>query len=157
MDSMSCNGIRAGIVYASITGNTRELAEIIADGFRKHKIEPAFCHAGSFPAWQLGELDLLAVVTYTWGNGEIPSEMKPVYEAIASQAPKQLITGAAGSGDSFYPAYCGAVDKFRDLLFVHTQLAVTLKVELMPQESDRERCQRFTDILVNRCLASAAT
>ncbi len=154
---MSCNGIRAGIVYASITGNTRELAEIIAEGFRNQQIEPFFCHAGSFRESRLKELDLLAIVTYTWGNGEIPAEMKPVYEGIASSAPKQLITGAAGSGDSFYPAYCGAVDKFRDMLFAHTQLAVTLKVELMPQESDRERCQKFTDILVNRCLASAAT
>lgn len=141
-------------MFASVTGNTRELARTIGECFREHGIQAALHHADHFPLSQLNELNLLVIATYTWGNGEIPAVMQPIYEEIASRGPKHLVTAAAGTGDSFYPVFCGAVDQFRDMLFVHTQLAATLKVELLPQESDRQRCQKLAEIMIDRCAVS---
>jgi flavodoxin I len=153
MDSMNCSSLRAAIVFASITGNTRKLAQTIGQCFREYRVQTALIPADSFRPNHLNGINLLVIATYTWGNGEIPASMKPIYEEIASREPMNLITAAAGTGDSLYPYYCGAVDKFRDMLFVHTQLAATLKVELLPQESDRQRCRKLAEIMIDRCPA----
>lgn len=93
---------------------------------------------------------MIAIGTYTWGEGQIPREMVSLYKAIESGNLENVITGVFGTGDSFYPKYCGAVDEFRDMLFVHTELVVTLKVELFPQKEDIERCKLFVDRLMKR-------
>jgi flavodoxin I len=49
-----------------------------------------------------------------------------------------------------HPHFCGAVDEFRDMLYVQTNLAVILKVELSPQLSDMEKCHRFVQLLLER-------
>jgi flavodoxin I len=61
-----------------------------------------------------------------------------------------MTTAVFGTGDSCYPMFCGAVDQFRDMLYVHTNLAATLKVELRPQERDFQRCEKFVEALLLR-------
>jgi flavodoxin I len=36
------------------------------------------------------------------------------------------------------------------MLYVHTNLAATLKVELRPQEQDLQRCEKFVESLLFR-------
>ena len=104
----------------------------------------------SFDLHRLAEYDAVVIGTYTWGDGEIPPEMHLLYEAFESRNVKHIITGVVGTGDRFYPHFCGAVDEFRDMLFVRTELAVTLKVELSPQQSDKERCAKFVELILKR-------
>ncbi|SES12159.1 flavodoxin I [Gracilibacillus ureilyticus] len=141
--------MKAAIIYTSVTGNTSALAEIIQEKMEVKGLAADLIPADEFQKIHLNEYDIVAVGTYSWDNGEIPLEMEEIYEAFESANVKGLTTGVFGTGDSFYPYYCGAVDLFRDMLYVHTNLAVTLKVELTPQEEDLARCEKFCDRLLS--------
>lgn len=93
-----------------------------------------------FPIQEVTTFDAIIIGAYTWGDGEIPREMPTLYRAFESQNVKHIVTGVVGTGDSFYPKFCGAVDAFRDMLYVHSHLAVTLKIEITLQMQDLERC-----------------
>lgn len=140
------------MIYSSKTGNTQELVERVYKFFLLQFIKVEIYQAEEFPLHTLSDYDGVIVGTYTWGDGEVPTEMKPVYEAFENQEVKHVITGVLGTGDRFYPYFCGAVDAFRDMLYVHTNLAVTLKVELSPQESDIERCRKFVELFLAKVM-----
>jgi flavodoxin I len=147
MALMSCKK-KIAIIYTSITGNTAELAEIIESEFRRLSIYPLIYQANLFPLEKLCTFDAVIVGTYTWGNGALPREIFPIYKGFETQDVAEVVTGVVGTGDSFYPHFCGAVDEFRDMLFVHSRLAATLKVELKPQMADLPRCKRFVESIL---------
>ncbi|OIK16513.1 flavodoxin [Bacillus sp. MUM 116] len=142
--------MKLAIVYTSVTGNTKDLAVILGGLLKDYEIDVKLFSVGEFPQKRLGQFDAVVVGTYTWGNGEIPEEMQPLFRAFETQDTHSIVTGVFGTGDQFYPHYCGAVDKFRDMLYVHSELAVTLKVELAPQLQDLKRCRKFAEILIQR-------
>ncbi|NJP37833.1 flavodoxin domain-containing protein [Alkalicoccus luteus] len=133
------------VVVQSMSGNTDELADLIM-----LKLEEAGMKAEKKAVRDIrGNLDLsecdgILFGTYTWGNGEIPRHMKPVVDRIKSQNLTAVPCGVFGTGDSFYPHFCGAVDRLRSLLKLVTgESAPALKVELLPQPSDDERAASF--------------
>ncbi|WP_203333637.1 flavodoxin domain-containing protein [Planococcus beigongshangi] len=153
MGLMNCKA-EIAIVYSSITGNTRELTGMLVEsvqeqGMNVHVFAPEqFCQA------DIGCFDAVLVGTYTWGSGEIPYEMRDVYHHMESVASKHLVTAVFGTGDSFFAEFCGAVDGFRDMLYAQTDLAAVLKVELMPQEKDLTRCEKFVEAVGSRLVES---
>lgn len=138
------------IVYSSITGNTAELAGMLVgcvkeQGMKVHVYSPEdFCRV------RVDTFDAVLVGTYTWGSGEIPCGMMGVYRHFEKANSKHVVTAVFGTGDSFFAEFCGAVDRFRDMLYVQTTLAATLKVELMPQERDLARCEKFAAAVAGR-------
>ncbi|WP_112179950.1 MULTISPECIES: flavodoxin domain-containing protein [Paraliobacillus] len=142
--------MKAAIIYTSITGNTDVLAEQVYKEMYASGISAELIAIDDFHYDTLTNYDIVAVGTYTWDNGEIPLEMEELFTAFETQQVKHISTGIFGTGDSFYPYYCGAVELFRDMLYVHTDLAVTLKVELMPQREDYIRVKQFCDRLVRQ-------
>ncbi|MBB6452439.1 flavodoxin I [Salirhabdus euzebyi] len=142
--------MRVAIIYSSVTGNTEEVKHLIEKGFSREGITLDTFHMKKDWVPTLSMYDAIIIGTYTWGNGNIPKEMELLYEAFEQQSVHRVVTGVFGTGDSFYPNFCGAVDRFRDMLFVHTKLAVTLKVELFPQSKDNLRVDAF----VKRVLAA---
>lgn len=141
------------LVYSSITGNTEELINILKGLFRFYNVEATAIRVDDFPLEKLARYDAIVIGTYTWGDGDIPDEMRSLYNAFEDQDVRNVVTGVVGTGDQFYPNFCGAVDEFRDMLYVHTQLAVTLKIELTPQLQDLKRCRKFVDSLI-KCLST---
>ncbi len=141
--------MKAAIIYTSKTGNTEELALELRTHFSR-RIHTDLFTIDRFPLSQLHEYEVIIIGTYTWGDGEIPLEMMALYQWIEREETDSLTTAVFGTGDSFYPNFCGAVDEFRDMLYVHTNLAATFKVELAPQAGDREKCKRFVEIVMNR-------
>ncbi|ETI70201.1 flavodoxin domain-containing protein [Neobacillus vireti] len=139
--------MKLAIVYTSKTGHTEELVHFIRELFLEKNIEVHLFRVEHFPLQDLSAFDAVVIGTYTWGDGEIPEEMHILYRSFESQDIKHVVTGVVGTGDSFYPQFCGAVDAFRDMLYVHSNLAVTLKIEIALQTKDHERCQRFVEIL----------
>ena len=153
MGLMNCN-FEIAIVYASVTGNTQAVAEILTESFRAAGFLPDVYEIDHFDMNKLGRYDIVVVGTYTWGSGEIPAEMQELFEAFEELRRPELVTAVFGTGDSFFAEFCGAVDRFRNMLYVHTNLAATLKIELMPQETDLTRCEKFVEA-VGRRLAEA--
>jgi flavodoxin I len=142
MASTSCKK-RVAVVYASVTGNTQAVAEILTASARVQPLDVDVWQVEDFPLAELSLCDAVLIGTYTWGSGEIPREMRGLFEAFENLGRKELVTAVFGTGDSFFAEFCGAVNRFRDMLFVHTDLAATLKVELAPEWKDRERCHKF--------------
>jgi flavodoxin I len=149
MDLTNCK-LSVAIVYTSLSGNTKELAEELYQIFLTKSVQISIYSIEEFSVSDLCNYNAVAIGTYTWGNGEIPREMRQVYQAFESIKRKDITTAVFGTGDSCYPMFCGAVDQFRDMLYVHTNLAATLKVELLPQEQDIKRCRKFVEILLLR-------
>ena len=142
--------MKVAIVYTSITGNTEEAAKIIHNYMRIYTSECYVYQVEHFPFYKLESFDAIIIGTYTWGNGEIPYEMIQLYHAFENSHTKEIVTGVFGTGDQFYPKFCGAVDEFRDMLFVQSTLAATLKIELMPQRIDEHRFGRFAQVVTER-------
>jgi flavodoxin I len=147
---MALMNYKVAIVYTSVTGNTTEVAHILYEVCKLHFQDVDMYIVNEFQRELLGEFDAIIVGSYTWGNGEIPNEMIALYKAFETFPKKSLVTGVFGTGDCFYPRYCGAVDEFRNMLYVHTTLAATLKIELLPQLKDIERCSRFIESIAKR-------
>ncbi|MDQ0254118.1 flavodoxin I [Evansella vedderi] len=142
--------IKVAIIYTSKTGNTKELAEMVYYKFLNFNVKVDIISIKNFDASILSKYDIVSIGTYTWGNGEIPKEMVRVYRSMECMSGKRIISGVFGTGDSFYEHFCGAVDKFRDMLYVRSTLAATLKVELSPQLQDVDRVDRFVKALINK-------
>jgi len=142
--------MKAAVIYTSVTGNTSTLAEMIQEKMEQRAIQTDLIPVEQFRLDQLRAYDIITVGSYTWDSGELPMEMEELYEAFETEDVKHTITGVFGTGDSFFPHFCGAVDLFKDMLFVHTNLAVTLKVELMPQDEDMVKCEKFCDRLTQK-------
>jgi len=144
MASTNCNK-KVAIVYASVTGNTQAAAEILTDVAKTKFPDVNVWRVESFSLAELSRYDAVLVGTYTWGSGEIPKEMRALFEAFEKLGRKEMVTAVFGTGDSFFAEFCGAVNRFRDMLYVHTDLAATLKVELAPEPKDRERFRKLVE------------
>jgi flavodoxin I len=144
--------MKIAIVYSSKTGNTEEIAQRICQLFLKKDVSVSLFRIEEFSVQDLSEFSAVVVGTYTWGNGEIPQEMMELYRAFETQDVKRVLTGVIGTGDSGYPMFCGAVDIFKDMLYVQTNLIVTLKIEVSLQMKDKDRCRRFVDIFLDKLI-----
>lgn len=146
--------MRIAIVYSSVTGNTKELAEIVQSKFHERSVDAELFTVKEFPLENLSAYDGLVLGTFTWSNGWsngcTPRVMKRMYRYIEDVNRKPLATAVFGTGDRFFPDFCAAVDEFRDMLYVKTSLAVTMKVELRPQSEDIAKCGRFADRLIEK-------
>jgi flavodoxin I len=149
MDLMNYK-MKVAIIYSSVTGNTKELAEELYQILLEEVVDVSIFRIEKFPLSLLCKYDVVMIGTYSWGNGEIPKEMWDLYQAFELRKTKDITTAVFGTGDSFYPKFCGAVDQFRDMLYVHTSLVATLKVELLPQKQDLQRCRKLVETLLRR-------
>jgi flavodoxin I len=140
--------MKIAIVFTSQTGHTEELVLLLSEIILMNEVDVELFRVEQFPILDIDKYAGIVIGTYTWGNGEIPLEMKELYHAFERQNVKHVITGVAGTGDSGYSRFCGAVDEFRNMLYVHTKLAVSLKIEVSTQMKDLDRCIRFVDILL---------
>lgn len=142
--------MKIAIVYTSKTGNTEELVYLIQQLFIQKKVDVSLFRIAQFSIHNLNQYDAVIVGTYTWGDGNIPQEMMTIYHGFESLNLKNLITAVVGTGDSSYSKFCGAVDDFKDMLYVQTKLVATLKIEVRPQQKDLNRCIQLVDIVLEK-------
>ena len=142
----------AKIVYASMTGNTQEIAEIVADKLEELGLEVDLDECTSVDADEFADADLCIVATYTYGDGELPDEIVDFYEDLREVDLSGKIYGVVGSGDTFYDDYCMCVDMF-DKQFAETGAtkgAESVKVDLNAEEEDIENLEEFAEILARK-------
>lgn len=72
----------AKVVYASMTGNTQEIAEIVADKLEDLGLDVDLDECTSVDADEFEDADLCIVATYTYGDGELPDEIVDFYEDL---------------------------------------------------------------------------
>lgn len=133
------------IVYASLTGNTEEMAELIAEGIRGTGATVDLKMVEDCNAVHLLEYDAYLLGAYTWGDGELPDEFTDFVDEMEEINLQGSTTAVFGSGDTSYQYYCGAVDflevKLREFGAVVVQEG--LKVEYGPGPEEKELCREF--------------
>ncbi|MDO4902623.1 MAG: flavodoxin [bacterium] len=142
----------AKIVYASMTGNTEEIADIVADKLRDlgHEVELEECT--SVDASDFEDADIAVVATYTYGDGDLPDEIVDFHEDLGELDLTGKIYGVVGSGDTFYDFFCKAVDDFEEAFANSgaTKGAESVKVDLVAEEEDIEKLEAFAQALSDK-------
>ncbi|GMX97162.1 putative flavodoxin [Streptococcus equi subsp. equi] len=137
----------AKIVYASMTGNTEEIADIVANKLQElgHDVEVDECT--TVDASELETADMAIVATYTYGDGDLPDEIVDFYEDLQDLDLSGKIYGVVGSGDTFYDYFCKSVDDFDEQLAATgaTKGADSVKVDLAAEEEDIARLESFAE------------
>ncbi|GAA5417766.1 flavodoxin [Paraliobacillus ryukyuensis] len=139
--------IKIVILYASMTGNTEEIAEIIGTYLEKQnvKIERYQIGYDKLESTILDDADGMMIGTYTDGDGDIPFEAEDLYDDLAAWNLTDRPVGLFGSCDSWYDSYGGAIDTFANIVKeCGAKLPVSnLKIELSPEAEDIKKCHQF--------------
>ena len=105
--------MKARIVFASMTGNDEDMAEILEEnlqdaGFDVENIDVSFADASSYL-----DADLCVMITYTYGEGVMTDELKDFYDQLITLDLSGKKFAVMGSGDKTYKDhYCENVDDF---------------------------------------------
>lgn len=145
---------KALIVYASMTGTTACIAELLAQDLRALKVEVLLKECTEVYPSEFIDYDICVMATYTYGSdGALPEEAEDFYFDLEEVNLIGKIFGVLGSGDLIYDKFCPAVDDF-DKQFEETGAirgAKTLKINLSPNETDKENIKNFAQNLVDAC------
>lgn len=133
------------IIYASMTGNTEEMAEAIAKGVRAGGTVPVVKEVMDASAIDLLQYSGILLGAYTWGDGELPDEYLDFYEEMDEVRLDGRCAAVFGSGDSSYPVFGGAVDLLQAKLTERgaTASLEALKIELGPSSKEQEECVEY--------------
>lgn len=133
------------IAYASLTGNTEEIAELIAEGVRQAGHEAELKASYDCNAADLLEYDGFLLGVYTWGDGELPDEFLDFYEELDELDLSGKKTAVFGSGDTSYEQFCGAVDLVEEKVKERGAFVIqeSLKIEFSPLEDEKENCRAY--------------
>lgn len=143
----------AQIVYASMTGNTEEIADIVAQKLEELGLDVRNDECTTIDAAELLEADLIVVASYTYSyseDGELPDEIVNFYADLADLDLTGKIYGVCGSGDTFYDEFCKAVDEF-DVMLASCGAqkgAESVKVDLAAEDDDIAHLEHFAEALV---------
>jgi flavodoxin I len=133
------------IVYASLTGNTEEMAELIAEGVRSAGAVADLKMVEDCNAVRLLEYDACLLGAYTWGDGELPDEFADFVDEMKELNLAGIRAAVFGSGDTSYRLYCAAVDELEQRLreFGAVIVQPPLKVEYGPSPEEKVLCREF--------------
>src|SRR5690625_1067601 len=144
------------LLYASVTGNTELMAEVIEDELihLKHEVVVKTFDFDPIYIDEVADYDAVLVGTHTWDDGELPYEVEDFYDDLEDVDITGKIFAVFGSADSFYDSYGGAIDLVGDRVqqLGATLLQWRLKVDLEPDRKDIVHCQEFAE-LVHKTLA----
>lgn len=139
------------IVYASLTGNTEEIADILAEALEDLGVEVDVKECTAAQASEFHNYDITVVATYTYGtDGDLPDEIVDFYEELGEEDLTGKVYGALGSGDTFYDKFCQSVLDFDDQ-FAHTGAkkgAENVLVDLNAEAEDIKNIEAFAKSLV---------
>lgn len=137
--------IRIIIVFASMTGNTEEMADAIAEGLKEAGIEPVVKNVIDTNAEEITHYDGILLGSYTWGDGDLADDFLDFYEEMDDIQLDGKKAAVFGSCDSSYSEYGAAVDTLvTKLKELGAEVTLDgLKIELSPSKDDKALCRQF--------------
>lgn len=142
---------KAAIVYASLTGNTEEVAEILKNEFTSKGIDVTSDEISSVSPGVFADADICVIATYTWGDGDLPDEAIDFYEELAVPDLKGKKYGVIGTGDTSYELFCKSAHDFDDQFAKTgaTKGADTVEIENDPEDDDVDAIKAFVDAIIS--------
>lgn len=143
----------AKIVYASMTGNTEGISEILENQFSNLDIEVERVEADDADEDFFDDADICVIATYTYDEGELPFDLEDFYDELPEQDLSGKVYGVVGSGDSeLYPDFfCDAAVDF-DKAFAETGATKgheVVKIENDADDEDEVLLKEFVKALVD--------
>ncbi|WDF83482.1 flavodoxin [Lacticaseibacillus pabuli] len=138
----------AQIVYASMTGNTQEIAEIVEEALSDLGVDTQITEMTQAVASDFEQADICVVAAYTFsdgGPGLLPEEADGFVDELQELDLSGKVYGVCGSGDTFYDDFATAVDMF-DAAFAKTGAkrgADDIKVDLAAEADDIDHLEKF--------------
>lgn len=143
--------VSANVVFATITGNNEEVADLVCDALTREGIVVNETEISQTEFADFQTADILVVCAYTYDEGAMPEEGLDFFADLQSADLTGKVFGVAGSGDKFYGEYFNrTVDNF-DAAFEASGAqrgANKVKIDLEPYEEDVERLANFAADLV---------
>lgn len=144
------------IVYASMTGNDEDIADILSEDFEEAGMQVDLSEISQTDVDDYLQADVCIMVSYTYSDGlegNIPDEGLDFYHDLLESDLSNKIFGVCGSGDTFYPEFCVAVDQFeKAFLQAHArQGAKSVKIELAPNNDDIVKLDHFAQTIIENC------
>lgn len=140
----------AKIVYASMTGNTEEMSEIIEEKLEDEGLDVEREECSDVDSDFFDDADICIVATYTYGDGDLPFEFEDFFEDLKGEDLSGKIFGVAGTGDKEYGEfYCQSARDFVEQ-FNQTgakQGAQLVCIENNPEDEDIDLIQTFVEEL----------
>ncbi|CAM2984655.1 flavodoxin [Lentilactobacillus buchneri] len=143
--------ITAHVVYATITGNNEDIADIVTEALEDADVQVEETEISQTDPSVFENVDICVVCPYTYDEGALPEEGMDFYDDLSDLDLKGKIFGVAGSGDVFYEEfYNTSVDKFEEAFEKTgaTKGAENVKINLEPDQKDIEKLDQFTAELV---------
>lgn len=143
----------AKIVYASMTGNTEGISEILEKTFKDKKWDVERSEVDEVDADAFDDADVCVIATYTYDDGEIPFDFEDFYDELSDQDLTGKVFGVVGSGDSelYSDNFCRAADKFEEA-FKATGAKKggdTVKINNAANEEDTKKLEQFVSDLIS--------
>ncbi|WGI18812.1 flavodoxin [Latilactobacillus sakei] len=141
----------AKVVYASMTGNNEEIADIVEEALENLNVSVETSEISQADPSDFEDTDICIVCSYTYGDdGDLPDEAVDFYEDLKEMDLTGKVYGVCGSGDTFYDEFCKVVDDFAG---VFEQTGATkgsdvVKVDLAPEAEDIEHLENFVAEIV---------
>lgn len=139
------------IVYTSLTGNTEACVDIVSEQLEQHDIDVTIYNVMDADPEDFLDFDICLVGCYAYGDhGVLPDEMEDFYLALENVDLQGKISGSFGSGDDFYPLFCGQIEDFDEKFKLAGAIkgAEGVKVNLYPEEEDEKALRKFADDIV---------
>lgn len=142
------------IVYASMSGNTEEIAGLIGEGIQLAGADVQIKDILEVDSKELQEYEGILLGAYTWGDGELPDEFLDFYEEMSSLDLTGKTAVSFGSCDSSYEHWGRAVDILSYKLAELGAVVIDgLKIDLAPTGSEKEQCIQFGKSFVERMIS----
>lgn len=134
------------IVYASMTGNTEEISEILETKIQEAGYDVEREECSEVDADFFDDADACVVATYTYGDGELPFEFEDFFDELGEKDLSSKPFGVVGSGDKEYgDLFCKSAHDFVELLEKTgaTKVAETVEIENNAEDEDVELLEKF--------------
>jgi flavodoxin I len=134
-------GLKAIVVYLSTSGNTKAMAEAIADGINSRNVDAKAVNFYDVKPEELNQAEAIAVGSSTFFYRMLPPMEKFINETLASSNPKDKIGAAFGSYGWSGEAPIMIAEKMREIGM--NVLDPVLRIIHTPTEKDILECRRL--------------
>lgn len=130
------------IAYLSYSGNTEEVAELIAHQLRSKKYKVDLHHIELDPLVDVSQYDYLFLGTFTWDYGCTPDEVKDFVLDVGYKPDRVAVFGTGDTQFGGEEQYCQAVDK---LARFYKSKWSGLKIEQSPRGSQENKVKQWVE------------
>jgi flavorubredoxin len=133
--------LKAIVVYLSTSGNTKSMAEAIADGIESRNIDVKAVSFYDVKPGDLNDAEAIAIGSSTFYYKMLPPMEKFINETLASSDPKGKIGAAFGSYGWSGEAPVMIAEKMREMGM--NVIDPVLRILHKPTDKDVEECKRL--------------